>query len=66
MKLADLESIQKRLDKKNKKNSTENEIKILEAALNCINNDESMDVLYENYTKKELIIFEIIVFVFYK
>ncbi len=54
MKLADLESIQKRLDKKNKKNSTENEIKILEAALNCINNDESMDVLYENYTKKEL------------
>ena len=54
MKLADLESIQKRLDKKNKKNSTENEIKILEATLNCINNDESMEVLYENYTKKEL------------
>ena len=37
MKLADLESIQKRLDKKNKKNSTENEINILETALKCIN-----------------------------
>ena len=33
MKLADLESIQKRLDKKNKKNSTEGEINILELSL---------------------------------
>ena len=55
MKLADLESIQKRLDKKNKKNSSENEINILEAALNCINNDENMDeILNKNYSKKEL------------
>ena len=54
MKLADLESIQKRLDKKNKKNSTENEINILEAALNCINNDENMEVLHKNYSKNEL------------
>ena len=55
MKLADLESIQKRLDKKNKKNSTDEEINILEAALNCINNDQSIDVLHKDYTKKELI-----------
>ena len=54
MKLADLESIQKRLDKKNKKNSTENEIGILVSALNCINNDKDMGVLHENYSKKEL------------
>ena len=55
MKLADLESIQKRLDKKNKKNSSENEIVILEAALNCINNDQSIEkVLHKNYSKKEL------------
>ena len=54
MKLADLESIQKRLDKKNKKNSTDEEINILEAALNCINNNENMDILYKNYSKKEL------------
>merc|ERR1712093_43895 len=36
MKLADLESIQKRLDKKNKKKSNEIEINILNAALDCI------------------------------
>ena len=55
MKLADLESIQKRLDKKNKKNSSENEINILEAALNCINNDQNMEeILNKNYSKKEL------------
>ena len=54
MKLADLESIQKRLDKKNKKNSSESEINILESALNCISNDQSLDVLHQNYSKKEL------------
>tara|TARA_Y100000590_G_scaffold365162_1_gene423903 strand:+ start:52 stop:1128 length:1077 start_codon:yes stop_codon:yes gene_type:complete len=55
MKLADLESIQKRLDKKNKKNSSENEIKILEAALSCIDNDQSMEeVLHKDYSKKEI------------
>ena len=54
MKLADLESIQKRLDKKNKKNSTDEEINILEAALNCINKDENMDILHKDYSKKEL------------
>jgi len=55
MKLADLESIQKRLDKKNKKNLTENEINILQAALRCINNNESIEeVLYKNYGRKDL------------
>ena len=55
MKLADLESIQKRLDKKNRKNSSESEINILETALNCINNDKNTEeVLHENYSKKEL------------
>jgi len=55
MKLADLESIQKRLDKKNKKNSSKSEINILETALNCINNDKNIEeVLHKNYSKKEL------------
>ena len=55
MNLADLESIQKRLDKKNRKNSSESEISILETALNCINNDKNTEeVLHENYSKKEL------------
>ena len=55
MKLADLESIQKRLDKKNKKNSSEKEINILETALNSINNDKNVEeILNKNYSKKEL------------
>ena len=54
MKLADLESIQKRLDKKNKKNSTVNELKILETALKLINEDINLDVLSDNFTKKEV------------
>jgi len=55
MKLADLESIQKRLDKKNRKNSSESEINILKTALNCINNDKNTEeVLHENYSKKDL------------
>jgi hypothetical protein len=54
MKLADLESIQKRLDKKNKKNITDKQIKILEITSNCINKDESMEILNESYNTKEL------------
>ena len=55
MKLADLESIQKRLDKKNKKNLSENETTILEMSLNCINNDENIEeVLAKNYSRKDL------------
>ena len=54
MRLADLESIQKRLDKKNKKNSTENEINILETALKCINDDIKFELLFQEFSKKEL------------
>ena len=54
MKLADLESIQKRLDRKNKKNITDEQIKILEITSNCINKDESMEILNESYNTKEL------------
>ena len=54
MKLADLESIQKRLDKKNKKNISEEQIKILEMTLDCINNDNDLIKISENFNKKEL------------
>ena len=55
MKLADLESIQKRLDKKNKKNFTNDEIIILESALDCIDNDKNIEeTLHIKYSKKEL------------
>ena len=39
MMLADLESIQKRLEKNNKKNVEEDQLKILEVALDFINNE---------------------------
>ncbi len=39
---------------KNKKNSSESEINILKSALNCIDNDQSLDELHQNYSKKEL------------
>ena len=54
MMLADLESIQKRLEKNNKKNVEDEQIKILETALDCINNDKNIDVLKEEFTKKQL------------
>ena len=54
MMLADLESIQKRLEKNNKKNVEVEQLKILEAALNCINNDKNTTNLRENFNKKQL------------
>ena len=55
MKLADLESIQKRLDKKNKKIFTNDEIIILESALDCIDNDKNIEeTLHIKYSKKEI------------
>ena len=54
MKLADLESIQKRLDKKNKKNLSNEQIQILETAQDYINNDKNIDEIYKLYEKKEL------------
>ena len=54
MKLADLESIQKRLEKNNKKNVDEEQIKLLEIALDCINNDKDISVLNSQFNKKIL------------
>ena len=54
MKLADLESIQKRLDKRNKKNFSNEQLKILEVALNYINEDQNMEILNENFSNREL------------
>ena len=54
MMLADLESIQKRLEKNNKKNVDESIIKILENALECINNDKDISTLKNQFDKKLL------------
>ena len=54
MMLADLESIQKRLEKNNKKNVDESIIKILENALECINNDKDISKLKNQFNKKLL------------
>jgi len=54
MMLADLESIQKRLDKKNKKNIDKEQLKILEMALDCINNNKNLKILTEQFNNKIL------------
>ena len=54
MKLADLESIQKRLEKNNKKNIDEDQIKILQSCLDLINNDQDLASLKSGFTKKQL------------
>ena len=54
MMLADLESIQKRLEKNNKKNVDESIIKILEFALDCINNDKDISILKNQFNEKLL------------
>ena len=54
MKLADLESIQKRLEKNNKKNVDEDQLNILEIALDCINNDKDISALSLKFDKKQL------------
>ena len=54
MMLADLESIQKRLEKNNKKNIDEDQIKILEMAMDCINNNKSFNDLKNQFNKKQL------------
>ncbi len=54
MMLADLESIQKRLDKKNKKNMDNEQLKLLEMALDCINNNKNIDILNNSFGKKAL------------
>ena len=54
MKLADLESIQKRLEKNNKKNIDKDQIKILQSCLDLINNDQDLTILKSEFTKKQL------------
>ena len=54
MMLADLESIQKRLEKNNKKNVDEELLKILEIALDCIDNDKDLSILKSQFDKKLL------------
>ena len=54
MKLADLESIQKRLEKNNKKNIDQDQIKILQSSLDLINNDQDLKSLKSEFTKKQL------------
>ena len=54
IKLADIQSIEKRLDKTNRKKNEDIINQILEAALNLINKDENIKVLFDNYSDKEL------------
>ena len=54
MMLADLESIQKRLEKNNKKNLDEDQIKILKTALELIDNQEDLTNLKSQFNKKQL------------
>ena len=54
MMLADLESIQKRLEKNNKKNVEEDQLRILKMALDCINNNKDITSLKTEFDKKQL------------
>ena len=54
MSLADLDSIQKRLEKNNKKNIDEIQIKILQNALDYINNEKDLSILNTHFDKKQL------------
>ena len=54
MMLADLESLQKRLEKKKKKSLEDEQLKILEIALECINKGENLDILHSKFNKKLL------------
>ena len=54
MMLSDIESIQKRLEKNNKKNVDDEQLKILKTALDFINNDKDLSVLNSEFDKKQL------------
>ncbi len=54
MMLADLESIQKRLEKNNKKNVDKEQVKILEIALDCIESNKDISILKSNFDTKIL------------
>jgi hypothetical protein len=54
IKLADLESIQKRLGREKRKNIEEQQLKILEEAMELINNDKNLEILEDVFEKKDL------------
>ncbi len=54
MRLADLESIEKRLDKKNKKNIEEKHIKILQKAIELIDKDQNLQNLEIDFEIKDI------------
>ena len=54
MMLADLESIQKRLEKNNKKNIDNNQLQILQISLDFINNNKDISCLKNEFDKKQL------------
>ena len=54
MKLAVIESIEKQLDKKNKKKNYDLRNKILEDVLNIINKDINIEKIYDNYEKTDV------------
>ena len=54
MMLADLDSIQKRLEKQNKKNISDDQLEILNTALECINDNKDMSVLNSKFDLKKL------------
>ena len=54
MKLADLDSIQRRLEKSNRKNIDDDQIKILETTLDYINNDKEISLIKESFSKEKL------------
>ena len=54
MMLADLESIQKRLEKNNKKNVDEDQIKILKIASDYINNGKDISILKTQFDKNQI------------
>jgi len=55
MKLADLESIQKRLEKNNKKNIEEEQLKILKISQDLINNDKNILEIKKDFDKKKIL-----------
>ena len=54
MKLADLDSIEKRLDKKNRKNVEKKQFEILEKTRELINNDKNLLILNDEYEDNEI------------
>ena len=54
MKLADLESIQKRLEKNNKKNIEEEQLEILKISQNLINKDKDILEIKNKFDKKQI------------